>query len=64
MAQAPLLSTAEAVEQLNIDRSTLTRWVVSGRIKPAHKNPGLRGAYVFDAAEVQRVRDLNRTSAS
>lgn len=60
MAQAPLLSTTEAVERLNIDRSTLTRWVASGRIKPAHKLPGLRGAYLFDEAEVERVKATGR----
>lgn len=62
MAQA-LLSTAEAVAKLNIDRSTLTRWVAAGRIKPAHKLPGLRGAYLFDPTEVQRLRDENRAAS-
>jgi excisionase family DNA binding protein len=62
MAQGQLLSTAEAVERLNIDRSTLTRWVSSGRIEPAHKSPGLRGAYVFTAEEVERVRAENHAT--
>lgn len=62
MAQtAPLITTAEAVEQLNIDRSTLTRWVASGRIQPAQKLPGLRGAYLFNADEVERVKATGTT---
>lgn len=64
MAQTKLLTTGEAVERLNIDRSTLTRWVASGRIEPAHKGPGRTGGYVFAADEVERVRDENRTAAS
>lgn len=64
MAQTPLLSTAEAVERLNIDRSTLTRWVASGRIVPAHKGPGRTGSYVFASEEVERVRAENRAPST
>lgn len=35
-----LLSTAEAAELAQKDRSTITRWVQSGRLKPAHRTPG------------------------
>ena len=35
-----LLSTAEAAELAKKDRSTITRWVQSGRLKPAHRTPG------------------------
>ena len=52
-----LLTTAETCAELGgIDRSTLTRWVQTGRITPAKKLPGLTGAYLFDPAEVQRVK--------
>jgi len=56
-----LLNSAEACERLNaIDRSTLSRWVQIGRITPVQKLPGLRGAFLFDPAEVERVRrELN-----
>lgn len=64
MATIKLLSAAETADLLKIDRSTLTRWVASGRIKPAHKTPGLRGAYVFDETEVERVRTENQPTAS
>ena len=41
---------------LDIDRSTLTRWVTAGRIVPAFKAPGLRGAYFFTPDEIDRAR--------
>lgn len=43
-----LIGADEASRALGIDRSTLTRWVAKGRLKPAHKVPGLRGPYLFD----------------
>ena len=53
---ATLLTSAEVCERLGIDRSTLSRWVQTGRIAPAMKAPGLRGAYFFTDAEVERVK--------
>lgn len=52
----PLLRSAEVCERLSIDRSTLSRWVATGRIVPAIKLDGIRGAFLFDAAEVERVK--------
>lgn len=45
-----LLSSREACERLAIDRSTLTRWVQSGRITALRTQP-----YVFTEDEVARV---------
>ena len=50
------LTSAQVCDELGIDRSTLSRWVVAGRIEPATKLPGLRGAYLFERAEVERVK--------
>lgn len=36
----PLLSTAEAAERAGVDRSTITRWVQSGRLTAAHRTSG------------------------
>lgn len=55
MTQPPLMGSIEACGILGIDRSTITRWVASGRIA-AHKMPGKSGAFLFDPAEVERVR--------
>lgn len=49
----PPLSTAEAAERAGIDRSTLTRWVASGRITPAFRTPG--GALFFHAADIDEA---------
>lgn len=52
-----LLTSAEACEALGgIDRSTLSRWVALGKIRPYTKLPGVRGAYLFERTEVQRVK--------
>lgn len=56
MTNPSLLTSAEAARQLNIDRSTLSRWVADGKVTPALKAPGLRGAYFFDSAEVERLK--------
>lgn len=50
------ITSAEVCAELGIDRSTLTRWVQAGRIKPATKLPGLRGPYLFTRSEVARVK--------
>lgn len=51
------LSTVEVCKELGgIDRSTLSRWVKAGRIHPLRQMPGQTGAFLFDAAEVARVK--------
>jgi excisionase family DNA binding protein len=50
------LGSAEVCERIGIDRSTLTRWIQTGRISYAQKLAGARGAYLFDPDEVERAR--------
>jgi excisionase family DNA binding protein len=50
------ITASEAADRLGVDRSTLTRWVQAGRITPAYKAPGVRGAFLFDAAHVDSLR--------
>lgn len=52
-----LISAAEAAAVLGIDRSTLTRWVKSGRIEAVHKNPHQNGALLFDQAAVDELAE-------
>ena len=59
-----LLTTAEACDQLGIDRSTLSRWATAGRIEYQLKLPGLRGAYLFTQAQVDAARATIDTEAA
>ncbi len=63
MPQA-LLSTVEAAEIIGVERSTLSRWIASGRIRPAHKLPGATGAHLFERREVERVAAEHQAVAS
>lgn len=56
MANPVLLGTREVCQQFDIDKSTLTRWVRSGRIRAALKLPGRNGAFLFEPDEVERLR--------
>ena len=51
-----LMTSAEVCDRLGIDRSTLSRWVASGRIAYVHKLPGKTGPFLFTRKEVERVR--------
>lgn len=57
MTNTAPLGTVEAAERIGVERSTLSRWVASGRIVPLHKLPGRTGVVLFDPAEVERVRN-------
>lgn len=52
---APLLTTREALTRLGYsDPSTISRFVAAGKLTPAKKLPGIRGAYLFAADEIDR----------
>lgn len=50
-----LISTAKAAAELNVDRSTLTRMVQAGKVRPAVRGDGLRGAMFFYPSEIRRA---------
>ena len=56
LTPADLVPSAEVCAELNITPSTLSRWVASGRIAPALKAPGLRGAMFFTRAAVDAAK--------
>lgn len=56
-----LLSTAEAAAIVGVSVRTLNRMADDGRVVAAAKAPGLRGGYLYDPAEVERVA-LERAS--
>ena len=60
-----LMTTAEVAEQCGgVSVKTVIRWVESGALTPAQKLPGLRGAYLFDPAEVARFKKSRETKAA
>lgn len=64
MSTPALLSTVEAADRLQVERSTLSRWVQLGRITPAMKLPGRTGSFLFDADEIDRVAAERAAEAS
>jgi excisionase family DNA binding protein len=50
-------STVEAASILHLERSTLSRWVKEGRLTPALKLAGATGAFLFNRAEIEALRD-------
>ena len=63
-AMANLMSSREACQALGIKRSTLTYWMLTGRIAPAQTIPGPNRAasYLFDRVEVERLAIERQTT--
>jgi excisionase family DNA binding protein len=59
-----LLSSAQAAERLNVDQSTINRWVRTGRLTPAIQFPGRTGARLFDLADVDQLDDRPKQATS
>lgn len=49
-----VLTTRAVADRFGVSTSTVVRWVNAGRLEPFTKTPGLRGALLFDRAEVDR----------
>jgi excisionase family DNA binding protein len=52
-----LLTTTEAAHILGVSIATVQRMVADGRLVSVAKAPGLRGAYLFTDADVQRAAE-------
>lgn len=50
-----LIPSVEAAETLRVGRSTLTRWVKSGRLTEAKKLPGDTGTRLFHRRDIERL---------
>lgn len=56
MQTVDLVTTAEALAILRKSSpSTVTRLVQAGKLVPAQKLPGLRGAFLFNRADVEAL---------
>lgn len=54
---SPLLETSVVAERLKITPRQVSRLVRDNKITPSQKAPGIRGAFLFDEAEVARVAE-------
>lgn len=54
--QAEVIGTAEAAAALNVDRTTLTRWIARGKVKPYVQGTGRTGEFLFLPSEIERVK--------
>lgn len=64
MANDKLIRTAQAAHELNVHRSTLTRMVRDGKIKPAVKGEGIRGEMFFYPSEIRRAQKRMQEQAT
>lgn len=55
-AAPEIIGSRDACRILDINKSTLTRWVASGRITPAGRiGKGVTSAFVFYRADVEKI---------
>jgi len=52
-----LIGTAEVIKILECDKATVLRRIDAGRLTPAHKLPGPNGAYLFNRADVLKLKE-------
>lgn len=50
-----LLASAEARQVLAVSQSAFSRLVTGGKLAPAHRLPGRRGAYLFRRIDVEEL---------
>ena len=57
-------NTRQAADELGVSIRTIHRLVDSGDLTPAVKVPGKTGAFLFEEAEVERVKTLRAETAA
>lgn len=55
MSNPRLIATREASALLGVHTRTVARWVDDGTLTPAAQAPGPRGAYLFNAEQVEAL---------
>lgn len=53
--QTNLLTTTQAAERVGVSVPTINRWARQGRITPAFQAPGVRGARLYDPADIDAL---------
>jgi predicted site-specific integrase-resolvase len=64
MSATQPIGSKDTCTMLGIDRSTLSRWVAAGKLKPVTQLPGKNGAFVFRRADVEALREEAMRQAS
>jgi hypothetical protein len=59
----PLITTAQAAEVSGKSLRTIIRLVEKGKLNPAQKLPGLRGAFLFDAGDIEALKPVKSPEA-
>lgn len=54
------MTAVDVARRLGVSRTQVARLTQSGRIASAAKAPGIRGAYLFDPAEVERYAEARQ----
>jgi excisionase family DNA binding protein len=65
MTDSPIgdvITTAQACEILGVNRATISRWVTSGKLKPAFDPPTTSGGRLFYRADIAALADRSATS--
>lgn len=57
MPTLALMPTAEVAVALGVHVRTVHKMAADGRIAPVAKGPGVRGAYLFNPADVDRLKE-------
>lgn len=52
-----LMTTAQVATELEVDRSTVIRWVKSGKLQPVQTLPTAKGSHLFDPADISALID-------
>lgn len=50
-----MVVTADAAKRLGVSTRQVARMVAAGKLSPAFKAPGIRGAYLFDRTAVEEL---------
>jgi excisionase family DNA binding protein len=59
-----LIGSAEACELLGIDRATISRWVTSGRLKPAIQGRGTTGSRFYHRKDIEAIHNQREAEAA
>ncbi|QXU55215.1 helix-turn-helix domain-containing protein [Rhodococcus sp. LW-XY12] len=55
MSVTDVIGAKEAEQMLGVPTSTFHRWIRTGRIVPAGRLTGRRGAYLFNRSEIEQL---------